>query len=310
MGRVLVTLFSPGNPPMISVFRRKIDLATGLAPSIREMRALWSTLEAGITAWIESAFDSAADVSLVKLCSIPMRTAVTPIETQLQIKPRPTGLGLLIFVCFDRVLATRYAAQRMKQKPDHLEDVPAIFLQLINQDWADALCRELESNMSNLLGADDYMPALLGDDLRAGADKNVLQADFECVLEDMKIGVSIILELESLSDLVARSKSSGEEKKEFLSRSETLKSSVHMSPIKLEGVLDQKRLTIGECSRLEAGDIIVLEQGDREKIMVRAHTLQGMSSVAVGEIGAWKSQRAIRLVTGISEKFVRDLARE
>lgn len=295
---------------MVSVLRRKVDLATGLAPRVRAMHALWSAIEADISSWIESAFDAAPEVRLFMLKSVLKKAVGIPDESRVHITPQLSGFGLIKSISFDRTLAAQYAAQRMKQEKDQLEEVPAIFLKLINEDWANALCFQIELNLTNLLGATDDALNSRDNAFETGADKKVLLADFECALEDLQVDISIILDLEALSDLIDRSKNSIEDESVFLSRSEILKSSVRMSPITLEGILGQKRLSVGECSRLNAGDIIALDQADRENITVRVHTLNGKSSVAVGEMGAWKSQRAIRLVSGISEKFIRDLVRE
>ncbi|MDP3459142.1 MAG: FliM/FliN family flagellar motor switch protein, partial [Hyphomonas sp.] len=88
-----------------------------------------------------------------------------------------------------------------------------------------------------------------------------------------------------------------------------LRESVKSSMITIEGVLDRIPMTIGECSRLEIGQIIVLPDVDTARVSLQAETVNGTVDIGHCEMGVWKRQRALKLKTPILEPFARELAK-
>jgi flagellar motor switch protein FliM len=68
-------------------------------------------------------------------------------------------------------------------------------------------------------------------------------------------------------------------------------------------------MTIGQCSRLEVGQVIALPDVDTASVSLRAETVNGAVDIGKCEMGVWKQQRALKLKTPILEPFTRELAR-
>jgi flagellar motor switch protein FliM len=78
--------------------------------------------------------------------------------------------------------------------------------------------------------------------------------------------------------------------------------------ITVDGVLNRLTLTIGQCSRLEVGQLIALPDVDTSRVSLRAETVNGTVDIGLCEMGVWKQQRALKLKTPILEPFTRELA--
>jgi flagellar motor switch protein FliM len=134
---------------------------------------------------------------------------------------------------------------------------------------------------------------------------------FSCVRDGMQARVWITYNLDyvvRLATIYAQHAASLREAASSKGRG-ALRESVRSSMITIEGVLDRLTMTIGECSRLEVGQILALPEVDTANVSLRAETVNGTVDIGLCEMGVWKHQRALKLKTPILEPFTRELAK-
>ena len=89
---------------------------------------------------------------------------------------------------------------------------------------------------------------------------------------------------------------------------DTLRKRVRGSTVVLDAVLHSVSMTIGECSRLEVGQIIALPEVKMNKLDLCAETVNGSLPISQGELGAWKGQRALKLHAPVPEDVIKEIA--
>ncbi|KCZ52203.1 hypothetical protein HY3_09435 [Hyphomonas pacifica] len=89
---------------------------------------------------------------------------------------------------------------------------------------------------------------------------------------------------------------------------ETLRKRVRGSTVVLDAVLHSIPMTIGECSRLEVGQIITLPEVKMNKLDLCAETVNGSLPISQGELGAWQGLRALKLHAPVPEDIIKEIA--
>jgi flagellar motor switch protein FliM len=83
---------------------------------------------------------------------------------------------------------------------------------------------------------------------------------------------------------------------------------VRTSAISIDAVIDRMKISIGDCSRLEVDQIIVLNAGAREQVTLTAETMSGALDFGKGRMGVWKNNRAVQVSAPVSPAFLENIA--
>ncbi|MGE0407853.1 MAG: FliM/FliN family flagellar motor switch protein [Amphiplicatus sp.] len=86
-----------------------------------------------------------------------------------------------------------------------------------------------------------------------------------------------------------------------------LKRQVMNMELPLAVVLDRIHTNVGDLSRLKVGQVIELNEDALDGLDITAMTDRGPASIAKGRLGAIRSQKAVKLTTGVDEDFLRGL---
>tara|TARA_R110001606_G_scaffold262844_2_gene411460 strand:+ start:142 stop:972 length:831 start_codon:yes stop_codon:yes gene_type:complete len=217
----------------------------------------------------------------------------------------------LCALAFDAAFAVRCAATRLRQDPSSLEDASPLFLKLLSEQPTVALWQRLANGLTghDVLARDDPQS-----DASAAAGgfapaSRYLEVDLTLTFDGQASVVKCLFDVDYLQAHARNDvRQTADRKAEACSQSpKSLSDSVKASAISLDAVLDRMTLTIGECSRLEIGDVLPLANADAGRLSLCAETVHGSVDIGIGELGVWKRQRAVKLHTPISESFARAL---
>lgn len=217
----------------------------------------------------------------------------------------------IVAVSVDNLIAARVAANKMQQDPANLAEAPQLFLQLL----LEAPARDLGLATASAFGMvgegeDDEPPASVAFENLA-VEGNCLLIYYLCDLEGQAVRIGVALKLDKTIALAMASSDDGiaaaqnEEDNKPPSLSEPL---VQNSSVNLEIILDRLPMSVAECARLETGSVITLPGTHRSKLIVSANTVDGPVDIAMGELGVWKHQRAVRLKSNIDPAFIQEVS--
>lgn len=208
--------------------------------------------------------------------------------------------------------AIHNAAVRLGQDASSLEDTSPLFLRLLGEQAALSLWQRVAGG---LMGhqSDAGPEALAEMSAAAGGfeqSSRYLQVGLWFVVDDQPSQVTMLFELDYVQRYVhAHQRQADERKEQAGSQSRSaLRDKVRASTIVLDAVLERLPLTIGECSRLEVGQVLSLPGVDPANLSLCAETMNGSVAIGQGEMGVWKRQRALKLNTPVLESFARELA--
>jgi Type III flagellar switch regulator (C-ring) FliN C-term len=298
---------------MTSVLRKKIEAGAGISPTILQCSEFWDALQIKVGSW---AFETFA----TEFRAIPdaRRVVAGNVATgQLD--------GLLSFVfnakfspgicaiAIDEMGAGLNAALRLQQPADDLDGISPLFRKLLFETQAIALWRSLATGLSDHLVVGSQAPFSEYPQAAGGFDpaERYLMVGYTCAIKEQRTRFWIVYHLDHVQRRAAefermaaqsRGASAGKGR-------DALRASVKSSTIMIDGVLDEISMTIGQCSRLEVGQVITLADVDTANVSLRAETVNGTVDIGKCEMGVWKQQRALKLKTPILEPFTRELAR-
>ena len=88
-----------------------------------------------------------------------------------------------------------------------------------------------------------------------------------------------------------------------------MRSTVLQSRLALSVVLDSCRMSVGDCSRLEKGQVLSLPGVTLDDLTVKAQTRSGKVDIARSELGIFKRNKAVKLHDDLDTEFVMNLNR-
>ncbi|WP_300380623.1 FliM/FliN family flagellar motor switch protein [Henriciella sp.] len=306
---------------MSAVLRKKIQLAGGLAPKILQCSPLWDGVVAGAEAWAGNAYGHELDARIISRRVISGRSTHERLEEGFSFVPLTKTSSPLAAISIDRPGAARYAAVRLNQKSESLMNASELFLKLLCEQPAHALW-EAVGNALSIIG--ETMPPL--GDIEAMPEAiephdRIVQVSLSLTTEGGEDGwlleggeeppeIRLFFELAGLEKLArslarqARSHAAGP----AAGSQAALRSRLRQSSIRLDGVLDQFDMSIGECARLEVGQVLPLNGNETGQLALCAETMNGSVAISQGEMGNWKGQRALKLNAPVIDSFVREIA--
>ena len=306
---------------MSSVLRKKIGAGGGLSPSVRLCAPLWAALSNAIAQWAQDVYGLAA------MPEVSERKALTGTEIEhvfgddFAFVDIEHSSGAVVALALNAAGAQKYAASRLRQDANNLKNAPELFLRLMSEHAARALWGRMSAVMSGSEPSDvplrlkdytgseeafdpdgSYLSLLftLGD--TEGEDSWLIESGGDSP------GVRLILKMSEVKKL-ARSlqASTVQTVSEDAGGRQVLRERVRNTTVVLDAVLDSMSMTIGECSRLEVGQVISLPEAKMDRLMLSADTVSGSLPISHGELGTWKGFRALKLRSPVPEHVIREI---
>ena len=306
-----------GGSVVSSVMQKKISAAGGIPPKVLQCSALWEAISSAVTAWGGEAFSVELMPEVIQRRVLSNGAALTSIsERYAFVAAEPTEGGLYA-IALDRSGAAKYAASRLHQETSSLSEVSDLFLKLMVEQPARDLWKAVSDvldrspseavALSNVAGQPDTAEPnetclLVGLRLAGGGNEDgwLLEGEIEAPEVWLVLRQSRVLEFVHKATHRGAGSSSA--------KHDTLRKRVRESMISLEAVLDRLPMTIGECSRLEVGQVLALPDADTGKLSLCAETVEGSLEVTHGELGGSKGHRALKLHAPVPEHVVQEIA--
>lgn len=298
---------------MSSVLRKKIQAGAGIPPSILQFQEFWDPLQAAVSAWVLDTWGADGKAVCDMRRVVAGNVASAQFDSLLTFGFNARYSPGLCAIAVDEAGASINAAKRLQQTTEELAGVSPLFQKLLFETAAIGLWKLAGGGLAghSVHGAQSPLCDLF---LTAGGfdqAERYLLAGFNCPVGDQSARLWIafhfdyvLLQAADFQQAAALQRQSGSGRP-----SDTIRESVKSTTITVEGVLDRVRMTIGECSRLEIGQLIALPDVDTTRVSLQAETVNGHVNIGQCEMGVWKNQRALKLKTPIIEPFTRELAK-
>lgn len=298
---------------MSSVLRKKIEAGAGMPPTILQFHEFWEPLQANVSAWLTETFNVAVTAIPDTRRVVAGNVAAHELDSRLTFVFNGKFSPGLCAIAVDERGAALNAGLRLNQGSDSLEGVSPLFQRLLFETPAMTLWRAIASGLNDhvLLGSHAPFAEL---SLATGgfeAAHRYLIVGYKLAQEGGDARVWVVFSMDYVQNRAIEFAKLAARQRETASSSGrgALRESVRLSAITIEGILDRIPMTIGECSRLEVGQLITLADVDTARISLQAETVNGSVEIGQCEMGVWKRQRALKLKTPILEPFTRELAK-
>lgn len=214
----------------------------------------------------------------------------------------------IVATSIDNLIAARVAAGKLEQDAESLAEAPQLFLQLLLEKPATDLANAVAAAFGAIAEDGDGLDTVAFESLEI--EGSCLLIYYLCDIEGQAIRIGVALKLDrviayaaSVGDGVASGEAASGPNAASLSESRVQNSSVQLNVI-----IDRVPMSVAECVRLEPGSVITLPGTDRSKLTIAAKTVDGPVDIAIGELGVWKHQRAVRLKTEIEPTFLHEVS--
>ncbi|MDP1554806.1 MAG: FliM/FliN family flagellar motor C-terminal domain-containing protein, partial [Hyphomonas sp.] len=285
----------------------------GIPPTILQFHEFWEPLQSKVAAWIFDTFGIETKAVPDARRVVPGNIASNQLDSLLAFGFNAKFSPGLCAIAIDEAGAAMNAAQRLQQGADSLEGVSPLFQKLLFETPAFALWRLIASGFSDHTVLGSHAPLSELSQAAGGFEPThrYLMVGFTCTLDGKQARFWVIFDLDYVQRRAIEFEQQAARQRHAASSQGrgALRESVKSSMITIEGVLDRIPMTIGECSRLEIGQIIVLPDVDTARVSLQAETVNGTVDIGHCEMGVWKRQRALKLKTPILEPFARELAK-
>ena len=293
---------------MSGVLQKKLESSGGLPPSVLQNQAFWMSLEAVIANWLNDIIGGENQLRLQsrEVCRGAARSEdlfgayLYGFESETN--------DFIVAASIDNLIAARVAGGKLDQDPATLSEAPQLFLQLLLEAPAADLATSVALAFG-MVAEDDRGPEGIGFE-SLEVEGSCLLIYYLCDIEGQAIRIGVALKLDkviayatSAGDGVATADAASEPTAASLSEPR-----VQNSSVRLDVILDRVPMSIADCARLEPGSVISLPGTHRSKLTVSAKTIDGAVDIAVGELGVWKHQRAVRLKTDIDPTFLQEVS--
>lgn len=297
---------------MSTVLRKKIMSGNGVPPSILQLREFWQHIQGRVGDWAEDALgtENVPEISIRR--AIPGAEVKGVLDSEVAFAYPSSSAPGLCAIALDPVCVTGCAARRMKESRESFTGASQLFLKLVCEESAGHLwlciVRDLDGHETEF----DVLPTSDHSIVAGGLapDCRYLEIALDIPVDEDVAGLRLFFHLEYVLQY-ARDflKNTETRKAEFCQHSpDTLRRSVQTTTISIGAVLDSFELTVGECSRLEVGQVLPLPDARTSKLRVSAETINGNLEIGTAELGVWKQNRALKLTAPIADSFVSNVA--
>ncbi|MEL6859958.1 MAG: FliM/FliN family flagellar motor C-terminal domain-containing protein [Pseudomonadota bacterium] len=293
---------------MTTVLRKKLESSGGLPPSVLQNQSFWMSLESVVANWLNTTVGGENELRLQSR-EVCRGTALTDdlfgaYLYGFQDHPNDFVLGVSI----DNLIAARVAAGKLEQSVDALAEAPQLFLHLLLETPANELATDIASAFGQVETSSEGPQSVPLESL--DVEGSCLLVYYLSDIEGQAIRIGVALKLDRViayastaEDGVASAGGANDITTASLSGARVQNSSVHLAVI-----IDRIPMTVADCVRLAPGTVISLPGTDRAKLTISAQTVDGPVDIAVGELGVWKHQRAVRLKTEIEPSFLQEVS--
>ncbi len=297
---------------MSDVLRKKINSATGVPRTVLQMGAFWDGLRAICADWSFEVFDTQIR-PLFEERRVISGKAVRELldEGTSYLYPTDSGSGLAAIRLLDDC-ANAYVSRRLQSGSDTAESAPPLFLKLICEEPASTLRLRITQAFEGLKDPGILLPT---EDFRAVAGMLDPHCRYLIILvrfpfPDRPVQVRLIFALDDILKLSARQSKAASDRLAHVYRQtpETLRRSARTSEIEIDAVLGQLKMSIGDCSRLQVGQVLSFVSEKHGQVTLTAETLSGAHIFGKGMMGTWKQNRAVRVVGPVSPIFLQNSA--
>ena len=294
---------------MSSVLEKKMAFNTRLPPSLLSYDDYWDALEAHVSKWMLDTLNVEGSAKIDLRKNIDGKLASELIVEKNGYLIGDTMATLPSSIWFSQSISTRYAAERLGDKPERLTGTSPVFLRLICEAPTSEFLFKLSdwltvSTLANKLGDPSevsYGAEPIDQTCRYVQVEIIMHVDDESYEIGFLINLDRFLELHAERVRMIRSGNGS-----LSTSSETLRRSVRTSFMDVDAIIERLDMTIADCSRLVVGQELSLPDAKRHTIKLVAHTLTGKEDIAQGELGVWKQNRALKLTTPVTDSFLRN----
>jgi hypothetical protein len=298
---------------MSSVLRKKIQAGAGIPPAILQFHEFWDPLQAKVAAWVFETYGVEVSAFPESRRVVPGNIAKSQLEGLLSFVFDQFSSPGICAIAIDETGSALNAARRLDQNPDDLEGVSPLFQKLLFETSALSLWRLAATGLSGHSHFGSDLPTADFSGAAGGFEptERYLIVSYSCPVGTQRFRFMLVLNLEFIRHHAIEFEQNAERQKSFAQQRgrETLRESVKTTMVTIEGILDEVSMSIGQCSRLQVGNLIALPDVNTARVSLRAETVNGSVEVGHGEMGVWKRQRALKLKTPILEPFTRELAK-
>lgn len=288
---------------MSLVLRKKIEAASGMPPSLLRNKTFWSKPISVLAAWIIEVLDEASAPRLDgrRVMAGKLVPDVDPDGTTFLFQADShTGISAIIL---GADFVNYFASRRLDCTIDEAKDVSELFKRLALED---AVMRLYGALQNALEIADEYVDprAAIGHtDFETRSRYLVFKLFFK--VEAGTFDMHFVLNYEAIRRAQKRGFTGGASRA-VRNSPQVLRDTINATELTVTAVLDDLHLCVGDCSRFEVGNVLPLEGAELSRLRLIANTMSGKSEIATGELGVWKTNRALKLHSGVPQDFARD----
>lgn len=285
------------------MLRKKIEAASGMPPSLLKNKTFWSKPIDVVSAWIIEMLDEAAHPRLNgrRVISGKLIGDIDPEGLLFNFQAdQHTGISAIIlghqFVSF-------FTARRLECPVEEADSVSELFKRLALEDAALHLYQGLQ--MSLEISDEMVDPRAALGNVELSSRKRYLTVTLTFTLGNEPYDLHLVLNYEAIRAGL-KNGGLGGGKGGYKNSHKVLQDTIQATELTVTAVIDDLHMNVGECSRLEIGSVLALEGAELSRLRLIANTMSGKSEIATGELGVWKTNRALKLHTAVAEDFARD----
>ncbi|MEL6322657.1 MAG: FliM/FliN family flagellar motor C-terminal domain-containing protein [Pseudomonadota bacterium] len=289
-----------------------IAAGTGIPPSLKRNKLFWRTVEQATAQWLAQTLGTDEVAERVSQQVVNGDAAKASVEDLYVAEIAPDGNLGLAAIAITQPVAERLVASRLEGLGGSPSGASSVFLKLLFENTVTSLCNDFVARLS--AGADaagareTCAPKWEGAQVRRGIDasERYLVLNYDVPLGEQPGRLSLLLELPILQAGLSSVQMLAVERGPDAAGAEEapIENTVRQSIVRLDAILDRIAMNVGECARLEPGQVIPLPGVDTENLHLLADTASGVLDIGAGRLGTWKVNRAVML----TEPAGRDLS--
>lgn len=291
---------------MSSIVRKLIAASNGIPPSIVDWDELWAALTHEIELWVKDVFADGDAATLKDRWVLSGEMALDQLTNHMVSVSSATS-GLCVIAMSDQC-ARAYAANRLGDDPNAMKSVSSLLLRLVSEEPLSRLRADISSSLNSMQA---HTCEALGSNLSLAPGGFAQTASYLIVAYDLSIqGVrttlKLVFGLDALRSFsqVAQAKPAHDAD---TSAQGKLRKTVLATNVDVLGVIGRREISLGECIRMEPGDVIELPDISGSDLALAVETFEGCHDLAGAELGAWKTSRALKLKRAIDPSFLTGL---
>lgn len=292
---------------MSEALRAKLKLATGIAPSLLDCRPVWSALETAIDDWGHSSLGNAVSLAGTRIRRMSGKDALVQLETCHKTVFVAAASPILAAIAINEDGVRQIADIRLGNDGQDSDQAPRLLVRLLAEQSALQLWNRLSSEtFLDCAQANDTPSAQRIDTIGAlEPESRYIVAAYDLSASGTSVSVSLVLDAAGFTENALKAKPASEPVPGSSAHRKLLRESVRCSGVQLVAVLETLQMTLGDCTRLEVGDTLAIPGVDLSMLALCTETTNGRLQVGIGEMGAWKHQRAVKLSGPVNEGFAR-----